>query len=209
MSSEPLSRGRMVLPLERGSRLDGLRTLLACALVACLPACGDIEGARNASLRESSAATVREFMSVKTDSEWWHLAPYACRGLADLGRFDEARGLAQEMLNAEVGELRKVNVGTVHHFAHIVLGRIAVAAGDLEEAQRQLGLAGGVPSSPHLRSYGPDMRLADELLRAGRKDAVLRYLEQCEVLWGQMGLALSAWTDEVRAGRIPNWHQNF
>jgi hypothetical protein len=50
------------------------------------------------------------------------------------------------------------------------------ANGDIEEAKKQLLLAGKTPSSPQLNSFGPNMILAKELLDKGEKDTVLHYL---------------------------------
>jgi hypothetical protein len=59
------------------------------------------------------------------------------------------------------------NYGNAVHTANLVLGRIALADGDVEEAKCLLLLAGQTPGSPQLNSFGPDMLFAEELLEKG------------------------------------------
>jgi hypothetical protein len=53
------------------------------------------------------------------------------------------------------------------------------------------------------------MSLAKELLECGEPEAVLRYFELCRIFWGSHGEVLDRWTEDVRAGRIPQFGANL
>ncbi|MBK7839431.1 MAG: hypothetical protein IPP57_01550 [Candidatus Obscuribacter sp.] len=89
------------------------------------------------------------------------------------------------------------------HVAHIVLGRIALKDKDMPKAIEHLKLAGKVGSSPRLSSYGPMMLLAQSLLEAGQKDAVIEYLTDCKSFWDVGKRNLTKWIGQIQAGEQP------
>ena len=98
--------------------------------------------------------------------------------------------------------------GNAVHTANLVLGRIALAAGDLDEAKRRLLLAGKTPGSPNLDSFGPDMLFAKELLEKGEKGAVIQYFTLCSVFWKMDDGKLAEWKTEVQNNEIPDFGPN-
>lgn len=96
------------------------------------------------------------------------------------------------------------NYGNAIHEANTALGIIALRDGNLMEAKRRLLEAGSTPGSPQLNSAGPRMFLARELLLRGETDAVLRYLELCQLFWKRDRGLLSEWTAQLRKGRSPD-----
>ena len=66
------------------------------------------------------------------------------------------------------------------HRGNIVLGRVALATGDVAVARDHLAAAGATPGSPQLNSFGPDFVLAAALLARGERDAVVAYLDACK-----------------------------
>jgi len=90
----------------------------------------------------------------------------------------------------------------VHH-GHLILGRVALAARDLRSARQELLAAGNTPGSPQLNSFGPNMELALQLLRAGDHEVVLEYLSLCRRFWQLGQPQLDHWTSDVMAGREP------
>jgi hypothetical protein len=103
------------------------------------------------------------------------------------------------------------NYGNNIHHANIILGRIALAAGDLEQAKKRLIEAGKTPGSPQLNSFGPSMALAKELLEKGEKDVVLEYFKLCSKFWkSERHLQkLKEWSAEVKEGKMPNFRANL
>jgi len=119
---------------------------------------------------------------------------------------DEARMYANKMLE---NDTRGWNHGNRVHHGNLILGRIALAAGDIEEAKSRLILAGKTGGSPQLNSFGPNMQLAKELLERGETDAVLEYFDLCKKFWKSPHQKLEQWTEDVKAKRIPEFGGNL
>jgi len=84
------------------------------------------------------------------------------------------------------------------HDAHIVLGKVALARGHVEEAERNLFVSVQLPPrSGAFTTFGPDMELAQALLASGRRETVLSYLRACRRFW-RMGVEqLDDWISEI------------
>ena len=132
----------------------------------------------------------------------------AARAELALGRPAEARRLAALEL-AEVGSgTGGWYEGNAVHEAHVLLGFAALAEGAVAEAEGHLRRAGAAPSSPQLLSFGPDMSLAEALLRLGRTDAVLDYLDACRGFWEHGNDRLESWAAQIRRGQRPDFGPN-
>ena len=123
----------------------------------------------------------------------------------EAGAAGKAAAYAEELLAAAALHTSDWNYGNALHDGHTVLGRLALLRGDTAKAREQLLASARTPGSPQLRSLGPTMKLAKELLDKGEKDAVVEYLTLCRNIW-TMGLtSLSAWSQAVREGRTPDF----
>ena len=110
--------------------------------------------------------------------------------------------------NTAGGIPEKAN-GDVVYNGHMVLGRIALDEGRIEEAKRHLLASGKSNGSPVLGSFGPNMSLDKGLLDKGEQEAVLQHLELCRKFWRSDGGKLDEWTKDIQAGRIPNFGANL
>ncbi len=122
------------------------------------------------------------------------------------GALEKASGYAEAMLAAFAGDRNK---GTYIHYANLVLGRIALAEGNQEEAGARLLAAARTQGAPPRRYGGPDMALAKALLERGETETVLRYLELCLDIWERGQEDLRDWIVLIEAGRIPDFDHNF
>jgi hypothetical protein len=96
--------------------------------------------------------------------------------------------------------------GNAIHYSNLVLGRIALAAGNVAGAKSHLLKAGKTPGSPQLDAYGPDMTLAQEMLNHGEVAVVLEYLSDCDKFWlNRDGNRVAEWSEAIRAGRLPDF----
>ena len=101
------------------------------------------------------------------------------------------------------------NYGNKIHDGNIILGRIALALDDVEEAKERLIRAGKTPGSPQLNSFGPNMTLAKELLQKGEKDVVLRYFELCSKFWERGKDRLNEWSAVSKDRKVPDFGANL
>jgi tetratricopeptide (TPR) repeat protein len=91
------------------------------------------------------------------------------------------------------------------HRGHIVLGRVALANGDVAAARDHLAAAGATRGSPQLNSFGPDFTLAAALLARGERDAVVAYLDACKRFWDGTEGALESWKKRIERGETPSF----
>ncbi|MGL4554821.1 MAG: hypothetical protein ACRC33_26950 [Gemmataceae bacterium] len=127
----------------------------------------------------------------------------------EAGEEPKARGYAEELLaGAGRPEFARYAGGAVH-YGNLILGRLALAGGDVEAAKRHLVEAGKTEGSAPLRSFGPNMQLAKELLERGERAAVLEYLRLCSVFWQTDDQRVDVWIRAVERGGTPDWGANL
>ena len=131
---------------------------------------------------------------------------YLAKDLANAAFMANHYEKAGEYANAMLAENSPDwNSGDHIHHGNLVLGRIALAEGDIEEAKRRLIAAGKTTGSPSLNSFGPKMMLAEELLQEGEKEVVLEYFSLCSRFWEMGQDRLEEWSDLVQANRVPDF----
>ena len=92
--------------------------------------------------------------------------------------------------------------GSALHLGNIILGRIALKEGNIEQAKILLLKAGETPGSPQISMFGPNMTLALELLERGEKKTVVEYLKLCDVFW-KGGNRIDNWIQDIEVGKTP------
>ena len=126
-----------------------------------------------------------------------------------VGKVEDARKYATELLTLAPKFESNWNYGNAIQDGNLVLGRIAVREGRIEEAKQYLLAAGKSKGSPQMDSFGPNMSLAKDLLEKGERDTVLQYFELCRKFWTMDYGKLDDWSQEVKAGKIPNFGANM
>jgi hypothetical protein len=122
---------------------------------------------------------------------------------------DKAVAYANEMLAAAQQDKKGWNYGNAIHDGHAALGLVALRKNDIGSARNELLEAGKTPGSPQLDSFGPDMTLANELLKKGERDVVIEYFGLCRSFWKLGTSQLDAWTATVRRGETPIFLTNL
>ena len=125
------------------------------------------------------------------------------------GDLNKAENYAKELLLMAPKYPKDWNYGNAIHQANIVLGRIALARGNIEAAKKYLIEAGKTPGSPQLNSFGPNMTLAKELLEKKETQTVLSYFELCGKFWKMGNEKLKEWSELVRNGKMPDFGGNL
>lgn len=108
------------------------------------------------------------------------------------------------------------NYGNVVYEGNQILGLAALKEGRIAAAKQYLIAAGHTPGSPTLDSFGPEMILAQELLKKGEKQVVLDFLDLVAGFWATpkastpdkfLGMyksnaaKIQRWKAEIRAGK--------
>lgn len=137
------------------------------------------------------AAAVREAETYGRDPEFVRALYAYALAFSELeaGALERARRFASESLELKDIEARLGMYGgnppdTEVHAAHIILGLVDLREGNVDGAEEHLRAASRVRTvEPWEATFGPDFRLARDLLRAGRREAVLEYLSRYRQLW--------------------------
>jgi tetratricopeptide (TPR) repeat protein len=111
------------------------------------------------------------------------------------GDADTAEAWARELLEMAGSDPR---ANHDRHRGHQGMGLAALVRGDTESAVAELLQMGDVPPGGVQLSFGPSMRLANELLARGEREAVIQYLEKVAAFWKPEGVAV--WIERLRAG---------
>ena len=137
-----------------------------------------------------------------------YLLKSTARAAFEAGALDKARTYAEEMLKSAASK-HDPDYGNDVHQGNLILGRIALRAGDVEKAKAFLLAAGNTPGSPQLDSFGPNMTLAKELLERGERDAVIKYLQLCDKFWESGHMRVKEWLAAIQAGNVPDFAANL
>ncbi len=131
------------------------------------------------------------------------LLPALAEAAVEAAEFTRAREAAEQAL-ALVGTAPGWNRGHLVHAGHIVLGRVALARGDVGGACDHLAAAGATSGGPALNTFGPDLTLAAALLGGGERAAVSAYLAACATFWTSDHGSLARWQASLARGETPN-----
>ena len=116
---------------------------------------------------------------------------------------EKAQRYASQLLELASRPENKQNNGVAIHSGNLVLGLLAVRNGQIDAARNYLLESGKTTGSPTLNSFGPSLRLANELLKTGETTAVLEYLELCRKFWDSE--KLDEWTKTMKNGGTPDF----
>ncbi len=182
--------------------------LLACLLLTGLFAACD-KAPRQPAAADLYAEAMKELQAAKTPDDRFVRLNAAIKEAVNAGKDAEAMAFIEEQAGLLAQYKDNWNYGNAVQDINQGLGRLALRAGRVEEAEKYLLESARHKGSPQLLSYGPNMRLAQELLEKGRKDAVLKYFELCGKFWSLDKGRLKWWAEEVRAGKSPDFGGNL
>tara|TARA_R110002095_G_scaffold199901_1_gene179978 strand:+ start:1385 stop:2524 length:1140 start_codon:yes stop_codon:yes gene_type:complete len=139
--------------------------------------------------------------NLSTERAQENLLQYLAKAAFAAKQPEKATAYAEKMLSLDGNGW---NAGNNQHQGNIILGKLALAAGNVEEAKQRLLKAGKTSGSPQLNSFGPDMTLAKALLQQDEKEVVLEYLVLCSKFWTLGKTRLDQWTEIVKNDQIPS-----
>ena len=137
-------------------------------LLLCM--CGLLAGCGKTSLESPKGrykfAMERLAAAQTPEQKFFALGP-AAKESFEAGKVEDAQKYAQDLMVLLPDFKDSTDYGGAMSDANIVLGRVALKKGQVEEAKRYLLAAGRSPTSPYLANYGPNMGLAKDLLEKG------------------------------------------
>ncbi|HWF19582.1 MAG TPA: hypothetical protein VG754_09945 [Verrucomicrobiae bacterium] len=152
---------------------------------------------------------IKKLNQASTDEERFYALNDAAKESFEVDKIDDAHKYATNLLALAKKFQGNWNYGNAIHDGNVVLGRIAVKEGKIDEAKNFLLAAGKSPGSPQMDSFGPNMSLAQDLLLKGEKDTVLEYFNLCSKFWSKNFSKLDQWSSDVKAGRMPDFGANL
>lgn len=145
----------------------------------------------------------------KNDKEKFYLLSDLAKNAFDAGEIKKAEKYAIDLLNLAQKYKNNWNYGNAIHHAYTIHGRISLISGDIAEAKEYLIKSAQTTGSPQLKSFGPNMSLAKDLLEKGECNIVLKYFELCENFWKSGKNKLMKWEKTVKEGKIPDFRANL
>lgn len=115
--------------------------------------------------------------------------------------------LANEYLSLAAIYRNNWNHGNALHDANVALGVVALREKNMKLAASHLLEAGKSPGSPQLNTFGPDLSLANALLKAGEEAAVVEYLRSVCTFWESGQKSLPAVISRIEKGEKPSLNQ--
>jgi hypothetical protein len=152
---------------------------------------------------------VKALNSASGERERFYALRDAAKQSFEVGKIEDARKHAEELLALAKKFPTDWNYGNAIHDGNLVLGRIALKEGRTTAAQQYLLEAGRSPGSPQMDSFGPNMSLARDLLEKGERETVLQYFQLCRKFWKMGRDRLDQWTKDVKAGQPPAFGANL
>jgi len=125
------------------------------------------------------------------------------------GEIEEAKKIVAELNDLIPKYPNNWNYGNAIHKVNITSGRIALEENKIVEAKEFLIKAGKTKGSPQLNSFGPNMSLANELLKIGEKEVVIEYLDLCKVFWEMEKGKIESWKKTIKRGSTPQFSANL
>lgn len=123
------------------------------------------------------------------------------------GSLDMAHDYANEYLALANTFPCNWNYGNAIHDANRYMGLINYKKGKLERAVMYLVEAGKTPGSMQLNTFGPELDLANLLLKKGKKEAVLSYLNNVNTFWKSNDNQVTQWMTKIEQGKTPALHR--
>jgi len=203
VAAKPYERKNVLVKALSGICINGLLLLLVVHILHA----GSRRIAMTAQRRLDIAA--KRLATAPTEAIKFHALDDAAKESFEVGRTDDARKYANELLALAPKYLGDANYGDAIQDGNLVLGRIALKEGRIEEAKARLLEAGKSPGSPQMDSFGPNMSLAKDLLEKGERDVVLQYFDLCRKFWSMGHAKLDQWTKDVKAGQTPDFGANL
>jgi hypothetical protein len=166
--------------------------------------------ARHEAATRSFEELERAFACEQAELQLFMMLPKLAKAAFEAGQFDKARTYATDLLSwAERPDFFYHKNGDAIHYGNLVLGRLALRAGDREKAKRHLLESAKMQGSPCLCSSGPNMALAKELPELGERAILVEFLSLCTDFWKTSDHRAEQWIYAIEHGQNPDFGYNL
>ena len=135
--------------------------------------------------------------------ERWAWLDDAAELAYEIGAYEKAKEYSLESLSLSGEYVNNWNYGNSIHNANMVLGRLSLKDGEIENAKEYLLKSAQSKGSPQLNTFGPSLILAKELLEIGEKDVVVKYLHSVSTFWEMDNGCVSRLINEIENNNPP------
>jgi hypothetical protein len=198
-------RSRFLNPLFTVILFLAVGSIVVAPIVAVL----DFEQGLPVTPQQRLEHSIGKLTAAKGEKDRFYTLCDAAKESFVAGNIEDARKYAEELMALLPRFQDNWNYGNAIHDANVVLGRIAVHEGRINDARRYLIEAGKSPGSPQLDSFGPNMSLAKDLLEKGEREVVVEYFEECRKFWKMDNGDLDKWSQQAKDGKIPDFGPNL
>jgi len=119
------------------------------------------------------------------------------------GDFIKAKKLTLEYLALAEHYKNNWNYGNAIHDANRMLGLMSYQKGEYDEAVLYLSKAGKSTGSPQLNTFGPELDLANLLLKQGKATEVKSYLLGIQTFWKMDNGIVEEWIEAIDTNEKP------
>jgi hypothetical protein len=95
------------------------------------------------------------------------------------------------------------NYGNAVHYVNTAFGLEAFNKGELADAGKYLLKSIDIPTTPQLKTFGPNFKLSKLLLKAGESNVVVEYLTKSITIWDLGRDKLENWILQINKGITP------
>jgi hypothetical protein len=177
--------------ISQGNRPAALEALLSTGIITAPSPQGELE---RLEMEAARASGTRRLL----------LLPKMAKLALWMGDADKAERYASEILRLTMRPRSgRLDCEEAIHDGNMVLGLLALRRGDKEGAKEHLLASVHTDGSLEMAMIGPNLTLANELLRAGEREVVLEYLEMCRTFWSGGRKVLERWISQIRRGEDP------
>ncbi len=152
--------------------------------------------------RKSQFAWNPDDAYVTSELSYFYQLPELIESHYQHGHFNKAAKYANDYLNLATAYRCNWNHGNAIHDANRYLGLISLRQNNIEKAAAHLIRASQTPGSMQLEAFGPELDLANDLLKRGKRDAVITYLENMDSIWDN-DQQINKWISKIEAGQKP------
>lgn len=191
------------------NREGKMKTKIMMGLALAVMIAGCAKQPEGVSADKSFNEAVAKLQAAKTPEDRFYALNDAEVLAVDAGNIDAARAYAAEHAAMLPKFAKNWNYGNAVQDINQTLGRIALRENNFQAAGAFLIKSAQGGGSPQLNSFGPNFRLARELLAAGQPAPVLQYFELCSKFWKMDRGSLAHWTQVVKEGHIPDFNSHY